>query len=265
MYAIIQKKGRDNTDFNYDYIFKDFKQFYEIADTLTYSIFGRYKIKIVTEDIEEAVKFIKHEDKYQSLDIHIYMPEAAIDYIQQRDTKINIQGSMKDIDIFKELISNKNILFEKGVMYILYNSIPHNLDSMEKALNTIVFEFGVGVPVSEKMLNTLFVLNKMVYPRTVLISFIQMERYRWVKFEKSISAVGNQILLGAMIKNMKQFIRDKVVYYKTGRASSLIKSLNTNNLMLLYRVLVSERNGFNDAKLLLTLYERGISAHDILQ
>lgn len=265
MYAIIEKKGRDNTDFNYDYIFKDFSQFYEIADTLTYSIFGRYKIKIITEDIEEVIRFIKYESRYQSLDIHIYMPEAAIDYIQQRDTKISIQGSIKDIDIFKGLISNKNILFEKGVMYTLYNSISHDLDSMEKALNTIVSEFGIGVPVSEKMLNTLFVLNKTVYPKTVLISFIQMERYRWIKFEKSISVVGNQVLLGAMIKNMKQFIKDKVIYYKTGRASSLTKSLNINNLMLLYRILVSERNGFNDAKLLLTLYERGISAYDILQ
>lgn len=265
MYTIIQKKGRDSTDFRYDYIFKDFAQFYEIANTLTYSIFGRYTIKIVTDVIEDVIVFIKNSEKYMFLDISIYMPEAAIDYIQQYDTKINVQGSVRDIDAFKELISNKNILFEKGVMYTLYNSIQHDSESMEKALNLIVSEIGLGVPISEKILSTLFLLNKVVYPKTVLISFIQMNRYRWAKFEKSISTVGNRVLLAAMIKNIKQFINDKVVYYKTGKVSTFTKNLNTDNLMLLYRVLVSERENVNDARLLLTLYERSLSPYDILQ
>lgn len=96
-----------------------------------------------------------------------------------------------------------------------------------------------------------------MYPRTVLLSYLELDRYRTQKLEKCQKEMNNEVIIGAMVNNIKKFVKEKNIYFKTGKCSNLIKSINTDNLNIMYRVLVVERNGLNDINILLSLYERG--------
>ena len=54
-------------------------------------------------------------------------------------------------------------------MVLLYNSIKHELKEMEDILNKLVSEYGSNIPISEKMLSSIFVLSK--YFLFYIISF----------------------------------------------------------------------------------------------
>lgn len=264
MYTLIRKKGKQGIQ-AYDYVFKDFKAYDEVTASLTYKLSGRYAIRVDSEKADEVLAFVQDVGRHERFDVDIYMSANTLEYLAQRNTHLNIRGEVSPVEAFKQLVSEKRILFAKDVMYTLYNSIAHDMETMESALDHVAGEFGQEAVVTEKMLSGLFLLNKVVYPRTVLLAFLRMERYRWKKAEASVAEIGNAVVAGAMAKNTKKLVKEKATYYMTGQGSALIKGIDTKNLMLMYRVLVAERVGLEDVALLMKLYERGISPYDILQ
>lgn len=248
-----------------DYIFNSFSAFYEVCDLLTVSIFGRYRIAVKTEVIKDIQEFIKVNTAYDHLIISIYTSKAAIDYISAYNPNVNIQDNVSFYEQFKDMISDRNILLEKKAMNILYSSVEHDIIAMETVLDNIVKEFGIDQIITEKMLSTIVILNKIVYPRTVLLAYLRLERYRDVKLKKSIEDLGNDVVLGAMRKNIKALIKEKTVYLRTGQGSWLIKELNTTNLVLMYRALIVECGEISDVQILLNLYEGGKTIYDYLQ
>lgn len=264
MYTIVVAKKKTKME-GHDYTFKDFSSFYELADVITFPLIGRYSVGIQSDVAKDIQDFIKVQSKYAALIITIYAQESIVDYLSLYDTSLPIKGIVSPYDTFKELVSNKSILFGRGVMQLMYSSIEHSFSEMDEALNKVLIEYGAQVLITEEMLSSLFILNETVYPRSVLISFINMAGNRHVKLNKCLEDVGNDVALGAIIKNLKAFVKDKTEYFKTGKGTPLIKSLNTNNLNQLYRILILERNGLNDVCLLLSLYERGLSSNDIVQ
>lgn len=263
MYTIVQTKGKTKVE-GHDYVFKDFKTFYDLASTLTVPLIeNRYSIAIKTDNTNDIKEFIKNEDKYSSLMVYIYTPESVVDYLSLYNTGINIQDTVSTFDTFKELVKSKNLLFDKYVMQSLYSSIDHDYNSMDEATTKVLNEYGPQVTISEKMLASIFVLNKVTYPRSVLVAYINMDRNRQSKLNRCLQDVGNDVALGAIVKNIKAFVEQKVEYFKTGKGSNFIKSLNTNNLNQLYRIFVVERNGLNDVCILFSLYEIGISSYEL--
>lgn len=262
---ILQQKSKEKDSRTYDYVFKSFKLFYTIADLMTYKLNGRYCICIETEDVEGVAEFIGKAEQYSALDVYIYVPEQVLEKLQLNYPNAVFGKSVKMIEVFKELVSKYGVLFDKGVMYTLYNSIPHEISDMDAALRLIVQTYNVeSETITEKMLSKLFVLNKTVYPRTVLLSFLNMDRYRWSKLNKSVETIGNDIVFFAMRKNLKTFMEEKASYFKTGSAKPLIKSIDTRNLCLMYRCLYLENAGIQDVSLIMQLYEKGESVYDSL-
>lgn len=264
MYEIVQAT-RKTKIVAHDYLYEKFSDMYEQAKCLTLSWNGKYSIVIKTDDIKDIVGFMRQQDKYMDFVITIYSSKATVDYIASNYVNAVIAGAQSPYELFKSLVMAKNVLFEKKVMPILYNSIEHDEMSMDNALNVIISEYGAYNLITEVMLSKFFVLNKSTYPRSVVINFIYMGRYRWYKLEKCIDEMGNDVVVGAMVKNIKLFVEEKAVYFRTGKGSNFIKSLNTQNLNRLYQIFVAERNGINDAILLLAMYERGLGYYDIVQ
>lgn len=265
MYTILLKKGKQQSDITgFDYAFKKFELFYTIVENLNVKLNGRYKIKVDDDNIEQVLKFIDRESEFSNLSVFIYLPETSLEYVQKARPSANFQGVVKMIDIFKTLVKEYGLLFAKGVMYTLYNSIPHEIVDMEEAVKTLQKEYGTGVEITEQMVSKHFIINKVIYPRTVLLSYLSMNRWRQSKLCKSVEMLGNDLVLGAMVKNVKQFMEDKVTYYKTGRTTPLVRSIDTQNLQQMYRILVTERYGINDVFLLMNMYERGLSFYDLV-
>lgn len=263
MYTIIPSKKKEIVK-QYDYIFKNYKAFYELAQGITYTLTGRYNIAIQTDDINETIQFMQNEASFDALIIDIYLPNSAVEYIRARYPGARIAESFSDYTVFMELVQKKSVYFDKYVATLLYKSIQHDVASMEEALEKIVQEYGNKQMITRKMLESLFIINDYVYPREVLLAYIQMDRYREVKLRKCLTQFDKSLVLNAMIKNVKQLVKDKAAYFKTGQASSQVKGVNTTNLLLMYRCLVAERGSFNDIEIILKLYERGDTIYGIV-
>ena len=265
MYQLIQKTRKTNFD-KYDYVFEDFNSFYQTVSVLTVPLVGKYTIGIKTDVVQEIYDFVSVEMEYMDMVIDIYVPESTINYISMYRSDIKITGRISPFSVFKELIQQKSVLFANmKLVGIVYASIDHDVTVMSIFLDSLVSEFGANTLITEKMLESKLILNKVVYPRQVLISFLKMEKYRKSKLYKCLETMGNDIVLGAMVKGIKAILEAKQVYFKTGKVDNTIKYLDTQNVMQMYRVLVTERMGLNDVVLLLDLYERGLSTYALIQ
>jgi len=265
MYRLVEAKKGSKSEQKHDYTFKDFDSFYRIANILIVPFEGRYSIAINSSDVEQILNFIKIEEEYSHLMVFIYVPKEVLTFMTMRHSNLKVSGQVKPIEEFKTVVNKHSILFKKGVDYILFNSIEHTIESYEEALTTIKQEYGSHVEITEQMLSKIFNLNKLVYPRSVLIDYLWLRRYRVFKLNKCIESMGNDICLFACINNVEDFMKQKIRYYTTGLGSDFIKTIDIHRLELMYRVLVVERNGIKDMKLLMELYERGLSADDFIQ
>lgn len=253
------------TGIRFDYMFRDFMKFYEVADLITYPLSGRYTIRVDSDSVKDILDFIMNEERYRVLDVHIYAPQPVVDYICQRRADINYRDSVKPIDVFKELASERRLLFGKGTLYTLYGSIRHETEEMAAALDLLVQEYGGECEITEEMLEKHFLVNKLIYPRDVVNAFLWGDRWRWNKLEKCVAALGNAVVKGAVVNNLKKLLKEKNAFFQTGRCSNYIRSLDTENIMKLYTVFVCNSCGFQDVYILFKLYERGLSIYDLLQ
>lgn len=250
---------------NHDFIFSDFSSFYKIANTLTVKLTGAWDIGIKPINIQDVKDFVTIEEKYKHLRISIYLPEQQVDYLTMRDTHIHTEEKVKPFEIFQSMCSSRNLLFAKGVQLLIYKSIDHDTDTMEQTAGLLYTEFGSFNTITEKMVQPYFILNKTVYPRTVLLQYLWLARWRESSLKKCIASFGNDVTLYAIINNIKKLMESKCTYFKTGEATNLTKSIDTQRLCLIYRVFVVERGKFSDVAILLKLYERGLSCYDFIQ
>ena len=264
MYQIIpMRKGSISDDL--DFIFADFKSFYEVANSITVKFESKYKVGIKSDNYKDIKEFITKADNYSHLSVFLYIPPELVDYISLYNSDANVASEIRPIDTLKELASKESLLFAKGVIYKLYNSILHDNDSLEEAIQILLKEFGRQNEITEQMLSTVFAVNNLVYPRQVLLAYLWMDRYRESKLKSCLSYFGNDICIGAMIKNLNQLMQDKAKLYSTGTGSQLVKTISSTNLLQMYKVLVIERKKFSDITILLHLYEKGLSTYDYIK
>lgn len=263
MYSIA-KFRKDLNGIQFDYTFNKFSEFYKIADTLYLPLIGVYKIAVITDDVEAVKEFIQIEEKYKHLSVMIFMEESALNYIEEIIVDAYIEESKNSYDVFKRMISERHLLFDKYMIYKLYRSIEHDVVSLMNALDRLSEVYGIEELLTEEKVSKLFVLNDIVYPSQVLIKFINMESNRWRLLNVCLSQIDNDILVGSVCKEIKRLVNEKAEYFKTGDGNKRIKQLHTKNLLTAYSVFISERKGINDAFILFKLYESGISQVDLL-
>lgn len=262
MYSVI--KYTKKTDLSgYDYIFKNFKEFYNVADYLYMPLIGVYKIAIITHSTEDVESFLSQENRYSHLSVSIFMEEQAIAVLESHNPEAHFEETVNSYEVFKQLISERNFLFDRYMIYRLYRSIDHDTVSMMNALDKISNNRQKNELITEELLSKLFVLNDIVYPSQVLMRFLNMEGKRWDLLHVCLSQIDNDVIVGSIVKELKKFVISKAEYFKTGQTSDRIKKLNTQNLITAYRVFVAERGGINDAFILFKFYENGLSTIDI--
>lgn len=248
----------------YDYVFKKFEDMYRIVNLLTLPLVGVYKICVVSNEIKDIMSFIDKEQDYMQLQVDIYTDQSVLDYVSRYNPSAQIVANESDYDIFLRLISERGILFDKYCIYKLYSSIEHDLSYMIESLDLIVQEHGKNEMITLDMLSQLFVINDLVYPSNVLRKFLAQDRNRFKILQKCLSQMDNDVVVGATVKEIKRLIGTKADYLKHGVSEDKrIKSIDTENLLLAYKVFVSERGGINDAFILYKLYEMGVTTIDI--
>ena len=247
-----------------DYSFKQFPDFYEVAKYLDVPIFGKYTVIVKTEDVKQIIDFISREEEYAEFIVYIYTSQSVIDYVSLRRPDLKTDDSKSEFETFKELIRKHGIYFAKGVDDLLYKSIEHDHEEMDSVLLMIKTECP-NMEITEKILESLVNVNKLVYPRQVIMAYLRMDRWRLQKLRKCVSQMGNDIVFWSMRKTLKKMIENKARYLTSGINTAGAKYINHTNLVLMYRTIVLGSGYLHDVELLMRLYEQGETVYDIIQ
>lgn len=253
--VIVSKASKKNTR-DADYIFNKYSDFKALAAVLLCPIVGLFRINLTTDKIADIEELLKEQSLYEHLDIAVYTVERNLDILYMRHPGISNILDSSPFDVFKELVTKHNLLFDKKALYSLYGNIEHSNSEMEEALALLEDKFGKYNEITERYLQQYFPIQNIVYPREVLIAYLWMSKYRDAKLDKCVKQLGNDVCFRATIKNLKKFVEDKATYYTSGKASKLIKLIPEPNLIKLYKLFVLDKK-FTDAKVLYAMYERG--------
>lgn len=248
---------------SYDYVFKSFDEFYDISYYIKYPLFGVYRIAIITNKINEMIKFIDDEDKFFHFDITVMMEEAQIQKVSVVRPDVKSQEIAGAYDTWKRMIGERELLFDEHMTYKLYSSVEHDTASMIEALDLVKNEYPNGELITKERLSKLFVLNDTIYPRQVLLKFLSMDRSRWKLLRMCQEQMDNGTITGATVNNIRKMVESKAAYFKTGMTQEYIKRINTQNLIIADKVFCTNRYGLDDPFILYKLYENGVSVGDV--
>lgn len=261
----LYKKSKSTELPEFQYIFKKFEDFYEIAKLLEVPLIGAYYIKIKTDSYKDIMNFIDCADTYSTLVIYIEVSESLLNYITLQKPTVQLLESKSNYEVFKELVSKYGILFKKNCLRTMYFAIGHSYAEMDEALELLQRTFPDVSPITENEISRLFVVDNTIYPRSVCIMFIRLDRGRYSNLNKCIEYFGNDMVLYSMRKTARKFLEEKINYLKTGRGSKLIALLPYLNIVRLCNALDYSRGRFMDIRTILTLYEEGVYVNDTLQ
>lgn len=261
----LYKKSKGNALPAFRYNFKKFEDFYEIAKLLEVPVVGNYYIRIKSDSFKDIMNFINVSESYALLIVYIEVSESLLNYITLQKPNVSLLESKSNFEVFKELISKYGILFKENCIKTMYFAIGHSYEEMDEALELLKHTFPDTSPITENEISQLFVVDNLVYPRNVLISYLRMMPGRKSQLEKCIEYFGNNLVYYSMRKTVRKLLDDKIKYLKTGQGSGLMKLISYDNIIRMINVLDYSRNNFTDIRTLLYLYERGETVNDTLQ
>lgn len=263
MYYLYKKSKKVQLP-EFQYRFKGFDEFYELTKYIHVSIYGAYYVNIVSDDYDAIVQFINQSESYKSIFIYIEIDEALLNYLVLAKPGVSLLGGQSNYEMFKDLIGKHNVLFDKNVIDKVYYAIGHSYEEMEEALLLIKDTYPDSKVITLDQVSRLFVIETLIYPRSVLIMYLRLDRGRERDLDKCIENFGNDIVLYSMRKTLRKFLKEKIAYLKSGNGSYLIKTIPVTNLMNMLRVLDYERMGFMEIKTIMRLYEKGESIYDFV-
>ena len=261
----LYKKTRNLALPRFAYNFKNFNEFYEVAPLLEVPLIGVYNIRVKSDDFKEISNFIDTSATYQLLQIYIEVSEALLDDIRLSKPKASFMSTASSYEIFKELVASYGVLFAPKCLDIMYWSIGHTYEDMDEALQLIKSTYTKNTGITKEDISKLFVIDDKIYPRSVLLMYIRLDRGRESALSKCVDCFGNDIVYYSMRKTVRKLLDEKIKYMKTGNGSKLIKSLPINNLVHMIRCLDYENEKYKDIKTILRLYEKGESVYDFIQ
>lgn len=263
MITIEVKEDKAVVDF--DYIVSSLEDLDKLMKVIYKPIIGIYHVSLELNDMKDIKFLLNNQSRFNHLDLHLILSEK-----KYKDLSLALPNAVRAnrlsmFDYLMEGISKRGLLIKKNIVYLIYSSIDKSYEEIDNVLDTLYDNYGSFMQITEKDVSKYIVINKTVYPRTVLLEYINLKKYRKKKLEKCIQDISPDIVLAAMIKNIKKLHKEKEKYLKTGIGSKFISELNTKNLNLLYYTLVVNKSYFlNDITILLEIYERGININDLL-
>lgn len=260
----LYKKNKNAELPKINYSFNSFTDFYELSNLLSVSIRGAYNINIKSDDTDDILYFIQNEQRYTHLVIYIQVSDSMLKFILLRKPGVSVLSSASNYELFQRLVEKYEILFNTKCLEKMYFAIPHTYADMDESLALVKQVFPNKV-ITEEELSQLFVLDQNVYPRSVAIAYLRMDRGRSVKLDKCVNVFGNDLVLYSIRKTVRKLRDEKLKYLKSGDGSFIVKTIPVNNLVKMLKAFDYERAGFMDVKTILSLYEKGDYCYDIVQ
>ena len=261
----LYKRSKKATLPAFDYTFNNFRDFYVVANILSIPWRGAYYIRVKCDDVKDILEFMKIKEQYSVLEIYIEVNDSLLQYVQLRLPGISLLNVEPDFEVFKRLIEKHNILFDKNCHKKVYFSIEHSYAEMDEALSLIKATFPDKRIITEKEITQLFVIDNLVYPRSVCIAYLRLEYGRLNRLRKCVETFGNDLCFYAMRKTARNLLKDKIKYLRSGSGPYIVKVIPVDNIVRMLRCLDYNRERFLEVETILKLYEKGGTIDDIVQ
>lgn len=259
MVLIRIKEDSENTE--YDYSVKSIDELTILLHNIYKPILSpSYKISLSLSALADIKFILNNQQRYDHIELYLILTEGTFRYISLAMPGVVKSVNKTSYDYFIDGIAKRHLIIRKNDLNILYHSIIHSYEEIDYILDLLYNKFGSFTEISKNDMSKYIVLNDIVYPRQVLIAYINLYRFRSSMLYRCLNCMNENIVMASMVKALKQFHTKKCEYLKTGLCSNFIKTLNTRNLNYLYYLfIVKKPYHFNDVTVLLSLYERGIT------
>lgn len=241
----------------YDYKVDSLDKLHELMDVIYKPIIGAYVVVFDVSRMRDAKTVLQYRSKYNHLDLILHMPEKVYKELLLASPNLSdLRKGSSPFEYLKDGITSRLLLIETRAVSKLYASIGHSTEEIDDALDLLESKFGTGIYIRIDDIAKHISISDVVYPRTVVLAYISKLRWRKSLLTKCLSTINKDVVLAAMIKNLKALHKAKSEYLRTGVGQEYIKKLNTRNLnMLYYTFCVWKPYNFNDVVVLLEIYE----------
>ena len=263
MYYLYDKKSKGKVT-KLDYEFNSFKDFYGMANSLTRKLTGAYTICIQSKSREDVMDFLNRSSEFNHLTIYISLEQTLYDWVLGRKPGVSTLAGKDDYLVFTDLITQLNLRLAPKCAKQLFWAMKHDYVTMSENLSELKHIYGNQM-IDMDMIERVIPLDQIVYPRSVCIAYLRLDKSRKVKLKKSVEMLGSKLVYNAIKKNVKKLLEEKNNFYKTGTGSDLIKTIPYHNLLKMYYAFVTAPWNFNDITILLNLYEKGVYLNDYIQ
>ena len=263
MYYLYDKKSKNTGIVHLDYTFNNFDQFYAVASMLTNTLRGTYKIKITCDKPEPIIQFVENSDNYKHLIIYIETEESSMQRVKMNLSGVSLLKDRDSKEIWYDLIGRYQVLLKPKCAEQIFWGISKDEATMSTVLLDLKEAYGLQ-SITFEMAQKVVSINEVVYPKSVMMAYLRMDRFRESKLKKSIETIGPDILFYSIRKNIEEIYRQKCNYYVTGKGSDAVKNLPFNNIIKMYYAFRTLPIGFKDITIILKLYEKGAYINDYL-
>lgn len=261
----LYKRSKSTELPKFDYSFNKFDDFYAVTKLLEVPLIGTYHIRVKSDVYKDIVNFMNVSGQYSTMFIYIEVGEALLDYVILHKPDVSLLESKSNFELFKELVTKYNILFDKNCVKTMYYAIGHSYAEMDEALQLLSTTFKDVKVITLNEISKLFVVDNIVYPRSVCIMFLMQYRGRYGNLNKCMTTFGNDMVLYSIRKSARNFLDEKTKYLKTGYGSKLIQMMPYMNIIKLLNCIDYSRGKFMDVRSILSMYEKGVTVNDTLQ
>lgn len=257
---ITVKVKEDRTPIDYDYVVSSMEELDERMKSIYKPIIGVYNIGLTLTSLVDIKFILNNKGRYNHLNLDILLSSGTYRKLSLAMPDLVADEKRSFWDYMQEGISKRNLLIDRKTVSIMYSSIGKSYEEIDDILDVLYKEFGAFMKIDSKDLSKHLVLTNIVYPRTVLISYINLHRWRDSQLKRCLDDISPEIVVASMVKTTKKLHEQKIKYLNSGIGTKFIRTLNTKNLNLMYRTLVTNKPyHLNDITILLEIYERGIN------
>lgn len=227
-----------------------------VLPSLSYHIEGRpMRVNLTCTRLADAQELRKTYTSRDDLDIRVIVSEnlfSKLVNLYPRDVKI-----LSKWDVFQKAVEEYQVLFARGCMRVLFNAVD---DKTSKGYRDAVLLLKQSFPAHHEVtvndIAKYFYVQDAVFPRQVLIAFLQKRRERWALLKKCESFYPSTQVYYAMRDNLEKLIEAKGQLYKTGKRSYPTSHISANNLAMMKSVFLLP---IKDPYVLMKFYEGGFT------
>lgn len=231
----------------------------KILPTLSYHIEGRpMVVSVICTKIAEVDEIRQVYSTREDLNIYAIVPEGLFARLKTLyPTEVR---ELSKWDLLLSIVEEAKLLFDKGCIGVLYNAVDEKTaEGFQYAVNVLKNNYSQFHAITAEDIAKFFYVQDAVFPRQVLLAFLQKKKNRWVLLKRCESFYPKSMVYYAMRDNLDKLIESKGNLYTKGVNDKKTNYIDARNLAMMKRVFLTS---IKDPFVLLKFYEGGIMTND---